>query len=142
MNKTDVNNNADHPEKIRESSILFKYGLPGFESFTKFTLTDLEDYPSFYLLKSEDEENFSMLVLSLATLKVQEELEVLIDELKRRDIDFAKNAVYLILKLSQSEKKFTANIKAPIIIDTENHSGTQLILEHRDLSMEYILNNA
>ncbi|MCK5520778.1 MAG: flagellar assembly protein FliW [Candidatus Marinimicrobia bacterium] len=133
-----MNNNTEMPV-TEMNTITFKYGLPGFEALNNFRVDEVGAFPPFQMLYSLDEEKFSLLILKLSVLNIENELELLLSELKAKGIKIEENDIFLVLKLDRKNKIFTANIKAPLIISKDNNQGTQLILENPDLPVDFIL---
>ena len=139
MNTTSPNETVD-PAVTDMATIIFKYGLPGFESLTQFTLSDVPEFPPFQTLTSLEEPNFSLLVLGLSVLNIENELEVLMKELKLKGVNQEENDIFLILKLDHKNKVFTANIKAPVIVTKDDSQGYQIILDNPGLPVDFLLN--
>ncbi len=119
-----------------EEAVEFRHGIPGFEYLTRFTITSLEDHPPFQLLRSVEEPDVAMLILELkhiktATIHIPEtELEKL--KIERRDDPRLK--IYAILKFDRTSQWFTANEKAPVVVNEVERLGEQIILEDEELS--------
>jgi flagellar assembly factor FliW len=123
--------------------IKFTYGLPGFEELTKFEVEDLKDYQPFSVLQSLEETDISMLILDVRYLKICDQIKISFDELKRIGVysdNIGENIkIYVILKIDEEKQILSANVKAPIVINTEKRLGGQIILDDKNLPVEYIL---
>ncbi len=137
---THTGNESMDPALPDLKPINFKYGLPGFESLTRFVINDIDDFPPFQMLSSLDEENFSLLVLSLSILKIENGLSLLVDTLVKSGITREKYDILLVLKLDRERKIFTANLKAPVCIRKQDLQGSQIILDEPGLPVDFILN--
>ncbi len=128
-------------EVNEENVIKFIYGLPGFETLTRFTVDELKDYPPFRVLQSLEEPDISMLILDIRLLKIRDQIKIPFKELKNIGIDPGKSIddteIYVILKVDNERQQLTANIKAPIVINNKDKVGCQVILEDKNLSIEY-----
>ena len=123
--------------------IKFTYGLPGFEELTKFDVEDLKDYQPFSVLQSLEEADISMLILDVRYLKIRDQIKISFDELKRIGV-YSENIgeninIYVILKIDEEKQTLSANVKAPIVINTEKKRGGQIILDDKSVPVEYIL---
>ncbi len=116
----------------------FKYGLPGFENLNEYRLEDLEDYPPFKLFKSCEDDNISMIVIDGELLEIFPEIQIPKKELIKLEIsDSINTQIYIILRIDEDTKEFVANTKAPLILNTDNGLGNQIILESKILSVKH-----
>jgi len=128
--------------EINEKNVIkFIYGLPGFETLTKFIITDLKGYQPFRVLQSLEEPNVSMLILDIRLLRIRNQIRIPFKELKNIGINPSKSIddteIYVILKVDSEKQQLTANIKAPVVINNKDRVGCQVILEDKNLSIEY-----
>jgi flagellar assembly factor FliW len=137
--KINIYNNPDLPLEINDENIInFDYGLPGFEELKKFTIVDIEDYNPFLLLHSIEDQNIAMIVLNAGMLDLEEYMNIPEDKIKELNKNNeSESGVFLILKVIDDDKKLTANIKAPVVINFQNKKGRQIILDNENLSMDY-----
>lgn len=107
----------------------FKKGLPGFETLTKFQLTNLEGNEKFKILQSlEDEVSF----VTTNPFDIYTEYEINLNEetIKELDIKDGHDVLVLsIITLGKSLESSTMNLKAPIVINIKNNLGRQYILQ-------------
>jgi len=131
-------------DNVQEQNIVqFPFGLPGFEMLTKFLIVELDDYPPFYMLQSLEEQEVTMLILNLKLLKVGKDIQIPRKEYSKIHLqDMTDAEVYVILKINSETHQFTANIRAPLVINTRERTGFQVILENDQLSVEHSLVNA
>jgi len=117
-------------------------GLPGFENLHTFILAELEGYAPFCALKSVEQPEISMLVIDAKLLPVWHDIEIPARELQILNLEDSGTAEqFVILKVDQHSQEFTANIKAPIVINPQSGSANQVILDNASLSVEHPLNN-
>lgn len=130
-------------DNLTEKEIItFPKGLPGFEAYKKFELAEEKDSPIAYLNSSADKDIGFVLFKPHVTFadyltKVEldeEETEIL--QVKEDDqVD-----VWLILTLCLSDMaKTTANLRAPIIVNSRTQKGIQLILGDEKYSSRHPL---
>jgi flagellar assembly factor FliW len=84
-----------------------------------------------------------MLILDVRYLKICDQIKISFDELKRIGVysdNIGENIkIYVILKIDEEKQILSANVKAPIVINTEKRLGGQIILDDKNLPVEYIL---
>lgn len=117
---------------FKESDVVhFSYGLPGFEGVKKYVLihNDEEGSP-FKWLQGVDEPKLAFVIIDPFLAKKNYEIKLENETLKDLDIKDAKEvAVYCIVVVPEDINKMTMNLQAPLIINTANNKGRQLILD-------------
>jgi len=127
-------------EKKDKNVITFNNGLPGFESLKTFVLEEIEGSEPFKMLKSTDDENIGFVTIVPFDFKVDYEVkltEAVINSLKIK----APEDVLILntVTLNSDIKKITTNLKAPIIINSKNNLGYQMILDRENYSIKHPL---
>ncbi len=126
-------------EKVN-NIITFNNGLPGFESLKTFVLEEIEGSESFKTLKSTEDENIGFVTIVPFDFKVDYEVkltEAVINSLK---IEAPEDVLILnTVTLNSDVKKITTNLKAPIIINSKNNLGYQMILDRENYSIKHPL---
>ncbi len=134
---------VNNMKEEQSNTIDFIYGLPGFETLTKYEIKDIKDYPPFCVLQSLEEPDISMLILDIRFLKIRDQIKISFDELKKMGIysdNIGKNTeIYVVLKVDDKEQNLSANVKAPLVINTEKKRGGQIILDDKNLPVDYLL---
>lgn len=121
--------------------ISFESGLMGFEDFKKFTiLYDVEEEgtPAISWLQSLDEPGLALPVIN--PLYVKEDYDPIVeDELLKSlgTITDENLVVLLILNVPSDLTKMTANLKAPIIINSDTKKASQIIADNVDYEVKY-----
>lgn len=106
----------------------FPNGLFGFENCKRFSLSESE-YKPFYWLQSEDDKTLSFLVVDPFIFFNDYELDIDDSSLKSIDIDSPSDVVVLtIITIPGNGKKLTANLQGPLVINKINNTGMQVIL--------------
>ena len=120
--------------EFNEENVLhFPLGIPGFDSQKKFILVTKKNIPYFYFLQSVEDENL-MFILTDPFIFYDDYSFQLTDEellfLKiKNKIEFGKDVfVFSIVTIKGNEKKFSLNLKAPVIINFREKIGKQVIL--------------
>lgn len=120
----------------------FPVGLPGFEEHKQFILESRAEMRPFLWLRSVDDPEVALPVISCLLLKKQVLLHISKEELSligsptQDDI-----APYYILRVDSKEGTITANTRAPVIINAKTMQGRQVILDQDDLRVDELLTN-
>lgn len=124
-----------------ESEIInFEKGLLGFNEYKKFILIDLKGYEPFKLLQSLEDKDIGIIVTSPFEFFKKYEFTLnkeLLDRLKI--IEENQVSVYTTVTLNSNPNKFTTNLKAPLIINTFNKCGEQIILDKEKYKIKHPL---
>ncbi len=128
--------------EIEDDKILeFPNGIIGFENFNQFTIIyDIDDDSQTRIswLQSVEEPTLALPVIDPLAI-VPEYAPMIEDELlsplgNPADADLL---FLLVMTVPADMTKVTANMKAPIIINTEEKKGVQLIVENADYPVKF-----
>lgn len=115
--------------------IEFPAGIPGFEEHKRFVLQSRPDMHPFLWLKSMEDEEIALPIISCRLLREQarpELSEKAATMLGAAGLDDV--ASYFILKVDPNSGSITANTKAPILLTLSNSRGYQIYLDRKELS--------
>lgn len=118
--------------EIDENSVLkFEEGLPGFEDIKSFIVltNDIGETP-FRWLQSVEQEFPAFVIVNPFEVKPDYEFDIddsTIDMLEIKDTNDVM--VYSIVVIPDDVSQMTTNLKAPIIINTANNKGRQMIMD-------------
>ena len=121
--------------------IEFPNGIIGFEDFKKFAIIyDIEDdrYTKISWLQSLEEPTLALPVVD--PLAVTTEYAPMIEDelLKPLGNPADEDLLFLLVMTVPSDMtKVTANMKAPVIISTEERKGVQLIVDNADYPVKF-----
>lgn len=124
-------------------TIDFEKGIMGLEHLKKYALIFDEEEgkePTIYWLQSLEDPTISLPVVSPFVIKadynplVQPQLLEPLGEIKE---DGAGLFVLLTLTIPSNIKDITANLKAPIVINSDTQRGCQIIAENEDYEIKY-----
>lgn len=128
--------------ELEEDKILtFDHGIFGFENSKRYTiLYSGEDENSSVIswLQSLDEVSLALPIIQPGYVTdhynpvVEDELLVSLGNFKEEDI-----VVFLTLTVPSDLTKMTSNLKAPIIINTANKKGCQVVVDDPDYIVKY-----
>ncbi|MEG1459138.1 MAG: flagellar assembly protein FliW [Acetivibrio sp.] len=128
-----------------EKIITFENGIMGFENYKRFTIlydVEKEEKPSISWLQSLDEKNFALPVVNPMIVK-EDYNPVVEDELLKSlgDLNEENVVILLIMTIPSDITKITANLKAPIIINSDSKKGCQIIVENQDYPIKFNVYN-
>ena len=106
-------------------------GLLGFEDLKEYILVDLRDCEPFKLLQSLEKDEVGMIVVS--PYDFFEKYKVKLNDEAIESLHIEKQEDVLVLTtitLNNDPKKITTNLQGPIIINTSNNLGEQIILDN------------
>ncbi|MGN0152164.1 MAG: flagellar assembly protein FliW [Wujia sp.] len=124
-----------------EKIIEFPMGIIGFENLKKFALiydSEREERSNISWLQSMEEPLMVMPVIN--PIDIREEYNPIIEDELTKIIGDPADADILILvtmSIPSDLTKMTANLKAPIIINTVNRKAMQVIVENEDYMIKY-----
>jgi len=104
-------------------------------------MVDLEEYPPFKYLQSVEYPEITLLIIDCQLISVETGFTIPTRELVKLGIAADKHLqTYIILKADNQRKRFTANLRAPVLINTKTSIGQQIILDDETIDIEYPLN--
>ncbi len=111
--------------------ITFNKGIPGFSDLKNFILLDLQEYEPFKLLQSLENDEISLIVTSPYEFFNDYEIKLSEETIKNLKIDSPEQVnIITTVTLNSDVKKITANLQGPIVINTSNNLGEQIILDN------------
>ncbi|KOO37197.1 flagellar assembly protein FliW [Priestia koreensis] len=120
--------------------ITFSQGIPGFEEEKSFVLLSLNEDEIFYALQSTESAGLAFIVVN--PFHFIKDYDFTLDEsyLTQLDIKEEKEVeVYAILTVKENFEDTTANLQAPIILNTRNKQGKQIILTNTNYQTRHPL---
>jgi len=118
--------------EIAEESILkFDSGLPGFEQLREFTMIGSEDEASpFRWLQCVNEPQMAFAIANPFLIVKDYDFELSDEAANKLKIEKGEDiAVYVIVVVPEELEKISMNLKAPLIINSRNKMGAQIILD-------------
>lgn len=128
-------------EIAEEEIIHFPDGLLAFEDKRSFVLIDSEDDElPFQWLQSTEDKNLVFVVMNPFLFKPDYEINLPDGIVKKLEIqDENKVAIYTILVIPDDISKMTANLIGPLVINSENRMGKQIVLDNRKYSAKHLV---
>ncbi len=108
--------------------IVFPSGLLGFERLRDFVLMDSHQQP-FYWLQSSELVEVAFVMIDPLIFRSDYAIEPQPEELE--DIEYQEGdelLVFAILTIPAEQRKMTANLQGPVVINKRNRLGKQIIL--------------
>ncbi|MCX7841768.1 MAG: flagellar assembly protein FliW [Clostridia bacterium] len=128
--------------EIDESKVLdFKEGLPGFEDAKKFILVENEEKDSpFMWLQGVDKPDLAFAIVNPFMIKKDYDINISGEAASQLGIEKAEDvSVFSIVVVPEDITKISMNLKAPVIINTKNNKGAQIILDTDEYSVRHYI---
>ena len=126
-----------------EKIIHFKEGIPGFDEYKDYTIIyDVEDEADspFSWLQCVTEQNLAFPIVN--PFRVKEDFDPIVEDELLQELGAFESedlAVFLLATVPSDVTKTTVNMKAPLIINTKNRQGVQIIVENEDYEIRHPL---
>lgn len=117
--------------EIQQSEIItFKNGLPGFQEYTKYILLGLDADLPIALLQSIEDEKIGFVVGFPFAFKPDYAFDLSEEDKEQLQIEEESEvATYTVITLKENFVDSTINLLAPIIINTKQKLGKQIVLQ-------------
>ncbi|KGP91401.1 flagellar assembly protein FliW [Pontibacillus chungwhensis BH030062] len=127
-------------EVNRDDVILFPNGLPGFEQEQEFVVLPIDEAGIYQSLQSIKSEEISLVVVNPYVFFKAYEFFLDDKTLEALRIESPSEvAVFSVLTLREPFSDTTANLQAPIIVNTRNQKGKQLILTNTPYMTRHLI---
>lgn len=125
----------------KDKIIQFPEGLPGFENEKEFfiILNEDEDNP-FHWLQSLNSPELSFVILN--PLEIFEDYDILLPDTAKSKLKIESVedvAIYTIVVMPKDITKTTTNLLGPIVINTKERLGKQVILEEDKYQTKHLI---
>lgn len=109
--------------------ISFPWGLPGFPEYKKYVPINYNEKGSLAFLQSVEAPELTFIIGDPFQLIGSYTIDVPQDDLEALEITAEEEAaVYVVLSIREGGKEVTANLAAPLVINTKKQLGRQVIL--------------
>ena len=128
--------------EVDEKDIIeFPEGLPGFESEKRFILLGkIEEDTYFDWLQSIENEKLAFVVINPRLFLPDYTVEVDDVDVKILGIeDENKVLIYTIVVIPENMSEMSANLKAPVLINTANNKGKQVVMERSGYEIRHYI---
>jgi flagellar assembly factor FliW len=125
--------------EINEKEVLnFEKGIPGFLDEKKFTLLPLSEDETYYVLQSLTTSKLAFVLSNPFNFFREYDFKLEDSVVEELDLQSEKDVlVYSILTVKDSFEKTTANLQAPVIINSKNHKAKQVILHNEQFNIKH-----
>ncbi|KAJ53500.1 flagellar assembly factor FliW [Clostridium tetanomorphum] len=125
-------------EYKEEDVIVFKKGLPGFETLKKFIVFPLEENDIFKIVHSIEDNSMGLPVVSPFIVYKDYKFSLSDEQINNLNIKDKEDVLVLnTVTISCNYKDITTNLKAPIIINIKDKVGEQIILDNDKYEIKY-----
>jgi flagellar assembly factor FliW len=126
---------------IEESEFIKMQGaILGFENLKYFVLLSGGGNTPFWWLQSVQEPAVAFVVINPYVVKSDYSVDLSEDDFEFLDIKNSKDIALLVIVTIRSDPfKVTANLRAPILFNAENRTGSQIVLDNPDYPIQYDL---
>jgi flagellar assembly factor FliW len=123
-----------------KTKITFPSGLLGFANFKDYVLVDANTKSPLKWLQSVESPDLAFVVTDPLIFKPDYQIRLYRADLEEIKVDDpARVAQLVIVTVPKDPGKMTANLKGPLLINTENNLGKQVVLDHPDYDLKYRL---
>ncbi|WP_141506476.1 flagellar assembly protein FliW [Paenibacillus luteus] len=115
--------------RIETVAYHFSQGIPGFEHLQQFVFVEIGDDLPMKLMKAVDDQDVSLLVTSPFLFYPEYEWDL--PESSKEELKLQVEGdiqIWTIVTVLEDPSKATINLMAPIVLNTKNNQGKQLIL--------------
>jgi len=118
--------------------ITFAEGLFGFENLKKYFVVDPGDSTLILWLQSTEDEKVAFPIIEPKIFKPDYIAKLLPADLNGLELDSLQSAkLYSVLTIPGNVTEMSANLKAPIVINSAKKIGKQIVLQDSKLSVKY-----
>ena len=128
-------------EIIEENILDFEEGILGFEDIHKFGIINSEDPESpFSWIQAIEKPELAFALVDPFAIKKDYDFELRDENASVLEIeDPADIAVFAIVVIPEDTKKISMNLKAPIIVNTNNKKAAQIILNSDKYTVRHFI---
>jgi len=116
-------------EAEQKDIVHFQIGIPGFLEEKSFIILKLDAESPFYILQSTETVELGFVIVNPFQFFTTYEFDLSDNEKAQLKLTSEKDvAVYTILNVKDPFEDSTANLQAPIVLNTKNNEAKQIIL--------------
>ncbi|QOR66252.1 flagellar assembly protein FliW [Cytobacillus suaedae] len=130
--------------EINENDIIsFESGIPGFLEEKKFTVLLFSEESPLYILQSLMTPQLAFVCANPFSFFKEYEFDLSDSIVEKLDIESEEDIIVLvILTVHEEFQKSTANLQAPIVINTKKQIGKQIVISDSQFTTKHLLNNS
>ncbi len=136
-----INTNRFGELEVNPKNVLtFPNGLLGFKDVHDFILIDPSENSPLKWLQSINVPELAFVVTDPLLFKPDYEIRIFRTDLEEIEVNDPENVIQLVIvTVPRDPSKMTANLKGPLLINTENNKGKQLVLDDSEYELKYRL---
>lgn len=126
-------------EVEKDKIIYFQEGIPAFEEEKEFVIILNEDNP-FHWLQSTKNPNLSFIILN--PFEIFSDYDILLPDTAINKLKIKNEedvSIYTIVVIPEDIQKMTANLLGPIVINTKERLGKQVILDDERYTTKHFI---
>ncbi|KHF39624.1 flagellar assembly protein FliW [Halalkalibacter okhensis] len=113
----------------KDQILTFENGIPAFESETSFVLLPFENGTPFFVLQSVKTQEVAFILINPFDFVPGYQVKLPDSTIELLEIDKPEDvATFVMLTVKEPFKETTANLQAPVIINTQKQKGKQLLI--------------
>lgn len=131
-----------HGERIIEKDHIWHFatGIPGFKDENQFIIIQLEENSVFYVLQSIKTSSLGFIIVNPFIYFKDYDFQLEENVLEQLEIEKEEDVqVYTILTVKDPFQQTTANLQAPIIVNSKNNQAKQVILNNTNYQTRHLL---
>jgi flagellar assembly factor FliW len=118
--------------------ITFKEGILGFDNLKRFFIVDPNDQTLILWLQSIDDEKVAFPMIEPKIFKPDFIVSLLPAEMLSLNLESINDAsIYTVLTIPSNVTDMSANLKAPIVINSKMNTARQIVLQNSKLEVRY-----
>lgn len=139
-----VNSHRFGPIEVPEDKIItMERPILGFERLKRFCLIEMTELAPFHWMQSTEDPTVAFLVMNPVIFFSDYRIEINSQEIAELEVsDPASVETYVILTIQKDESDISANLQGPILINTTNNKGKQLVLVNSRYKVQHSINQA
>lgn len=127
-------------EISEETIISFPNGVLGFPESTNYVLINTDDNSPLKWLQSIDDPALAFVVTNPNLFKPDYVIDAYRKDLKDINVQEAEDVLILVIvTVPNDPAKMTANLKGPILINTQNRMAKQLVIDNNEYEIKFRL---
>ncbi len=140
MKKIVINSKIGEVEIDPETVISFPKGILGFPKFTEYVLLNPDDNSPLKLLQSMERSDLAFIVTNPRIFKQDYQIKTYRKNLDDIGIKNPEDILDLVIvTIPTDPSRMTANLKGPLLINSLDKLGKQLVLDDKEYSIKYPL---
>lgn len=139
-----INSHRFGPLDVPEDKIItMERPILGFERLKFYCLIEMDELAPFLWMQSTEDPEVAFLVMNPVTFFPDYRIEINSQEIAELEVtDPSSVETYVILTISKKTKDISANLQGPILINTVNSKGKQLVLVNSRYKVQHSITEA